>query len=132
MSTNPELDIAADAAVQAIFLWEGFSVHPDVKREEPDISNFYSRFGGQIGVVSWIADFAKLAAKANAAISTYLESDWHHVDDVFEYQVTGAMGRWLRNNIDATDETFTAELNKQVSTFLNTDFPTPAAPAPHG
>jgi hypothetical protein len=114
-NSTPE---SRNSAVQAIHLWIGFLCN----KTAPE-SKFLEHHGGHSGVALWVSDFATHVAAAKYAVID------RQFDDVFEYQVTEAMGAWLSHNIYATELSFNEELNKQVNAFFH--FPQ-TAPAPLG
>lgn len=92
-------------ALHAMYLWRGFGEPTSVES---------SPFGGHIGISSWVSGFAPMVAAVYAAVNRVHD---HH-PDVFEYQVTGAMGAWLRENLTATPVQFCAQLRQENEKFF--------------
>ena len=75
------------------------------------------RFGGEIGAA------IKVAAYANTIGLALKEADRCDFEypEVFDYQVTCAMGAWFRENINATDAEFCVELVRRMESFFERD-----------
>lgn len=106
--------LAYSAAEQAIFLWQGFMESGALTARELD------QVGGHAGAPLPVAAHAIPIARALAA----LHKDTNF-PDVFEFQVTEAMGDWLRKHPTASPQQYQAELDAAVANFFEVDAPTP-------
>lgn len=119
MAQTPDSHLPATVAAvdnttlcHAAYLWAGFEgMGPGSKHEALLIH------GGQIGAAIYVTEFANVLAKA------VCEADRLGFDypDVFDYQVTSAMGAWLRQNPTATEEGFCVALLPRLQVFFERD-----------
>lgn len=103
------LNTENQAALQGIFLAQGFGAHSN----EASVT-----FGGNYGVSEWLSQYAGLIGAVVSANDVEYRSDDDAYDDVFEYQVTAGMGKWLASNLHATPAEFCVELKSSCDAFF--------------
>lgn len=101
------------ASLHSIHLWKGFS-----RMGEPSAAENHA-FNGHLGLTEHIANHGAIVGEIYQALSAAHES----FPDVFEYQVTAAMGTWLRENLQADRAAFCAELKKRTEAFMQEPCP---------